>query len=57
MRIIIIAAISLSFLKSARGQSAYPRTGWSATLSTLAHQVSGTATIVDEDTFRLDNFF
>ncbi len=57
MRIVIIAAISLSLLNSARGQSPYPRTGWSATLSTFAHQVSGTATIVDEDTFRLDNFF
>ena len=33
------------------------RAGWTATLSTLAHGVSGRATIVDEDTFRLDEFF
>lgn len=33
------------------------RTGWTATLSTLAHDVSGTVTIVDADTFRIDNFF
>jgi len=33
------------------------RTGWRATLSTLAHGVSGTVTIVDPDTFRIDGFF
>lgn len=32
------------------------RTGWRATLSTLAHGVSGTVTIVDNDTIRLDDF-
>ena len=35
----------------------YARAGWQATLSTLAHNVSGTVTIVDADTFRVDNFF
>ena len=35
----------------------YPRAGWQATLSTFAHGVRGTATIVDADTFRVDNFF
>ena len=34
----------------------YSREGWQATLSTLAHGVRGTATIVDADTFRVDNF-
>lgn len=35
----------------------YPRAGWQATLSTRAHNVSGTVTIVDSDTFRVDNFY
>ena len=34
----------------------YPRANWFATLSTLQHGVSGTVTIVDERTLRLDNF-
>ena len=37
--------------------AAYPRAGWQATLSTNAHGVRGTVTIVDADTFRVDNFF
>lgn len=35
----------------------YARAGWQATLSTLAHDVEGTVTIVDEDTFRVDHFY
>jgi hypothetical protein len=35
----------------------YPRAGWQATLSTRAHGVRGTVTIVDADTFRVDDFF
>lgn len=35
----------------------YARAGWRANLSTLAHGVRGTVTIVDADTFRVDNFF
>lgn len=35
----------------------YARAGWQATLSTRAHGVRGTVTIVDADTFRVDNFF
>ena len=34
----------------------YARKGWTATLSSLAHGVSGTATIVDERTIRFNNF-
>ena len=34
----------------------YPRAQWTATLSTLQHGVSGTVTIVDARTLRLDNF-
>ncbi len=37
--------------------ASYPRAGWQATLSTNAHNVHGTVTIVDADTFRVDNFF
>lgn len=37
--------------------ASYPRAGWQATLSTFAHGVRGTVTIVDADTFRVDNFF
>jgi len=32
------------------------RAGYTALLQTKAHSVSGTATIVDEDTFRVDDF-
>ncbi len=35
----------------------YARAGWKATLSTRGHGVSGKVTIVDEDTFRVDNFY
>ncbi len=35
----------------------YARAGWRATLSTRAHGVRGTVTIVDADTFRVDDFF
>lgn len=37
--------------------AAYPRAGWQAALSTNAHGTRGTVTIVDADTFRVDNFF
>ncbi len=37
--------------------ASYPRAGWQAILSTNAHGVRGTVTIVDADTFRVDNFF
>ena len=37
--------------------AAYARAGWQATLSTRAHGTRGTVTIVDADTFRVDNFF
>jgi Electron transfer DM13/PEP-CTERM motif len=35
----------------------YARAGWQAQLSTRAHNVRGTVTIIDADTFRVDNFF
>jgi hypothetical protein len=41
----------------AAAQSPSSKIGWQATLSTVAHGVRGTVTIVDADTFRVDNFF
>lgn len=38
-------------------QAGSPRPGWQATLSTRAHNTSGVVTIVDQNTFRVDNFF
>jgi hypothetical protein len=38
-------------------RNTYARTGWQAVLSTFAHGVRGTVTIVDADTFRVDNFY
>lgn len=34
----------------------YARAGWQAPLSTVSHGVRGTVTVVDADTFRVDNF-
>lgn len=33
------------------------RSGWQAELSTLAHQVRGVVTVVDQDTIQVDNFY
>ena len=33
-----------------------PEVGWQAELATLFHDVSGTVTIVDDDTVRVDDF-
>jgi len=48
----LTAAARVSF----GGVEIYPRVGYQATLSTQAHGVSGRVTIVDQDTFRIDNF-
>lgn len=47
-----LAVIALAPLSMA----AYPRAGYEAQLSTLAHGVSGTVTIVDADTLVVENF-
>ena len=64
MRIAVSALLFLSACPAAQvpppGDSdptPQDRAGWTATLRTLAHGVSGRATIVDEDTIRLDDFF
>jgi len=52
--------ITLSILMAcpqANAQRPYARAGWTATLSTRAHGVQGTVTIVDANTFRVDNFY
>lgn len=40
----------------AEAQLTSPQIGWQAELSTVAHKVSGTVNIVDEDTLRFDDF-
>lgn len=37
-------------------QAGPPEVGWQAELETLFHDVSGTVTIVDNDTIRIDDF-
>ena len=53
--IVVGLAIALAPAAVAYAQ-AYPRAGWEAPLTTYFHGVSGTATIIDEDTFRVDSF-
>jgi hypothetical protein len=50
--VVAVALISLA----ASVTRANDRTGWTAELETYAHDVSGTCTIVDQDTFRVDHF-
>ncbi len=49
-----LAALALTLLVSS--VYAYSRTGHQAQFSTLSHNVSGTATILDEDTIQINNF-
>lgn len=60
MKLISHLALALAAVTLTAGVAAaqsYPRAGYQATLSTLGHGVRGTVTIVDQDTFRVDNFF
>ncbi|MCO6435539.1 MAG: DM13 domain-containing protein [Phycisphaerae bacterium] len=57
MRYAVTAVVMLFAVPAARGDTPYARAGWFADLSTLAHGVSGRVTIVDADTFRIDDFF
>ena len=59
MRRRIVSGIVVVFLALACDSAPadlYPRAGWKAELATYAHDVSGTITIVDADTFRADPF-
>jgi hypothetical protein len=47
----------VSAVTPAAAQSPLSKAGWQATLSTVAHGVRGTVTVVDDDTFRVDNFY
>ena len=57
MRLIVASVVILILAPFAPAEAPYARAGWYADLSTLAHGVSGRATIVDQDTFRIDDFF
>jgi len=46
----------LLFTRISHTLAFFQRAGWQAELSTVAHNVSGTVTIIDQDTFRVDNF-
>ena len=50
--LIALVLLRLACLEAA----AYPREGYEAALSTLHHNVSGTAIIVDENTIRIEHF-
>jgi hypothetical protein len=57
-------ALVMAFAVAANGTShrasagsSYERACWSAELSTISHNVSGTATIVDDVTIQVDDFF
>jgi len=52
----LVTGVLLPSLVNAQA-TPYPRAGWQATLTTNAHGVRGTVTIVDADTFRIDNFY
>ena len=53
------AAKTIALISAAAATTALadPLPGWQAELSTKVHGVSGTVTIVDEDTIRVDDFF
>lgn len=56
MRFLVILLFALWNFSAPAWAAPYARTGWVAQLSTLQHGVSGTVTIVDERTLRLDAF-
>ena len=53
--IIVTSVVCVLFAIPAQGET-YFRAGWTADLETNFHNVSGLATIIDEDTFRVDDF-
>ncbi len=60
MRFHSLPAIAIAVIMFAatplHAQLISPQVGWQAPLSRLAHNVSGTVSIVDEDTLRVDDF-
>ncbi len=57
MKKFFAASLALLALGTPAFGDAYPRAGWTADLSTLAHGVDGIVTIVDADTVQVDHFF
>lgn len=53
--LISIVAIAMLAAPATAGLTS-PRVGWQTDLSTFEHSVSGTVTIVDDDTIRIDDF-
>ena len=53
---LLAAAAACGSAALAGAPAVYPRAGWTATLSTNAHGVSGRVVIVDEDTLRFEMF-
>jgi hypothetical protein len=56
IRRIVLLSVILSCSSSVHAQLTSPQVGWQAELSRLAHNVSGSVTIVDENTIRVDDF-
>lgn len=54
---VCLLAVLLICTLPVAAQSTYARAGWQATLSTVSHGVRGTVTILDEDTYRVDDLF
>ena len=52
----LLISCALIATSTANAQLTSPKIGWTAELSTLSHEVSGSVTIVDEDTVRVDDF-
>jgi hypothetical protein len=54
----LLALVGIAVLTGAPAwaQLTSPKVGWQAQLSRLAHNVSGTVTILDENTIQVDNF-
>ncbi len=59
LRIAILAstvALAAGVAAAARAELISPQVGWQADLSTYYHNVSGTVTILDDDTVQVDDF-
>jgi hypothetical protein len=54
LKVTVLAAFLLT--GTAQADDPYPRAGWYADLSTIAYEVSGRVTIIDEHTLRVDDF-
>lgn len=53
---LVIGVLAACVASSAHAELTSPQVGWQAKMGPGAHNVSGTATIVDDDTVRIDDF-